>query len=228
MKETEDNRLAQIISQRFKELRLSKEDEKGKSYSCRRLAEEIGDEGYYSKINQIENGEKEPSIRDFKRYIKYFGVTFEYLTGISDVKSYKDEHFVENLGINKNCLENGALNYLKRLVENRDYEKLKVINTLLESKEGNKIIEILSYLMFDKDLTLSSNYYSSSLYNDKQVKMNEIIIIDKILDNNSKTLPLYLDSDRIKQILFEELKVNFKKIDKKERFKIKKAKSVSK
>lgn len=74
-----ENKTVKVTKVNFKNLRMSTQGKNGKPYSCRKLAEEMGDIGYYSKINQIENGEKEPSLRDYRRYMKYFDVTFEFL-----------------------------------------------------------------------------------------------------------------------------------------------------
>lgn len=129
------------IRKAFKALRENKtyNSIKDRCYTVRELASKMGDEKYYSRISQIENGHCMPSIADTVRYHNYFKVPYEYLMG--ETNNTKQE----NISINKVLgLTDEAIQTIKRF---STYSKtIDMFNVLLSGTNGTQFEGILFFL----------------------------------------------------------------------------------
>lgn len=130
------------LGEKYKNLRETKINKDGKPFSLRALAEAMGEPTYYGTIASIERGDKEPSIADIKKYYNYFkNVSLEYLSGLSDVKQYKNKENSNRLG-----LSDEVLNQLKKLKKHNEQKVLDTINIILRDKR--LLEELHSYIFF--------------------------------------------------------------------------------
>ena len=129
--------LAQSFGNRLKELRT----EIGKSQ--RDLSKEIGLSN--KTISDYEQGTRTPDIEIFKRIADYFGVSYEYLMGITDCRNKENLDIGLELG-----LDDKAIKQLKKMVSmlnnrHESYTKhinqLSIINFLLGNKCFNTFLD---------------------------------------------------------------------------------------
>jgi len=104
------------------------------------------------QISELENGKREPSIKELKAYSKYFKVPMEYLLGMSDSRYYENINIAGELG-----LSDEAISYLKdrqELQTKLDAPPMNtdVINLLLSTGEGLSLLNrIYLFLFFNPD-----------------------------------------------------------------------------
>ncbi len=91
------------INERLVNLRDSGEWEQTKVLKKKELAKELGI--CESRMSQIENGDKKPSIKELIAYHKYFNVPVDYLLGFTDSKQYENVSTSRELGLSDKAIE---------------------------------------------------------------------------------------------------------------------------
>lgn len=101
------------------------------------------------QISELENGKREPSIRELKAYSRYFKVPMEYLLGISDSRYYANINVVEELGLSDKSIENLQMfRIMQTKLEISPIREIEATNLLLGTKKGIKLLESLYSFLF--------------------------------------------------------------------------------
>jgi transcriptional regulator with XRE-family HTH domain len=90
------------IAKAFKGLRIEL-DTWGKECTQGELAKKI--DIMKPQISELENGKREPSIRELKAYSSYFNVPMEYLLGLKPNRHYENVDIGDKLGLSDDAID---------------------------------------------------------------------------------------------------------------------------
>lgn len=143
-----------------------------------------------TQISDLENGKREPSMTELKKYAKFFDTPMEYLLGITNSRKKKFSNsfdFSDKAGI---------------LIKRSQKFNLKidtVVNELLSTEEGYSLLSKLANYVYSEPAKI----LSTSKEDDQTIKiLNE--------DNTTEIITLE-DLENCKLINIQQLIIDFKK-----------------
>lgn len=186
-KKSFDEKELDIIHSRFRQLREKTETNYTPAISQRKLSKLIN--VTYSRICKLEsNDDTEPSLHELTAYSRYFNVSIDYLLGLSSESTLnvKTKEISKEIGISVDSIE--AIKQLKN-------SEKKVLNDILE----NSFLD-----------TLLSCFGDYLKYNPMSAENpNKIIWTDL-----ERKVSLYLTTDKIDNLLCNEILETLKKVKK--------------
>ena len=143
-----------------------------------------------TQISDLENGKREPSMTELKKYAKFFDTPMEYLLGITNSRKKKFSNsfdFSDKAGI---------------LIKRSKKFNLKIdtiVNELLSTEEGYSLLSKLANYVYSEP----SKILSTSKEDDQTIKiLNE--------DNTIETISIE-DIENCKLMNIQQLIIDFKK-----------------
>ncbi len=143
-----------------------------------------------TQISDLENGKREPSMTELKKYAKFFDTPMEYLLGITNSRKKKFSNsfdFSDKAGI---------------LIKHSKKFNLKIdtiVNELLSTEEGYSLLSKLANYVYSEP----SKILSTSKEDDQTIKiLNE--------DNTIETISIE-DIENCKLMNIQQLIIDFKK-----------------
>lgn len=203
------------VMNRIKELRTEK------GLSIEQLSDELKKSGVSispSSISKYERGARQPKIENWLGMANFFGVSIDYLQGLSDVKNIFD-HYHDRFSIDRTYIEKDLYNHFG--VSNEQEFK----NLLLKEYNESKYKEILEYFEISNILLSDKNNASSkylkklenSIKNTNEL-INFVYFIEQILDmflrassgNDHDSMMFY---NKLKKLVHEYIKADHSQID---------------
>lgn len=204
---------------RIKELRTEK------GLSIEQLSDELKKSGVSispSSISKYERGARQPKIENWLGMANFFGVSIDYLQGLSDVKNvfdhYHDRFSIDRTDIEKD-IEKELYNYFG--VSNEQEYKNLLLKEYNESKykKISEYFEISNILLSNKN-NASSKYLKkleNSIKNTNEL-INFVFFIEQILDmflrtssgNDQGSMMFY---NKLKKLVHEYSKADHSQID---------------
>ena len=127
------------------------------------------------QISELENGKREPTIRELKAYSQCFNVSMEYLLGLSQNKRHENIMIGKLLGLSDSAIDT-LRNWKKKKI---GYSFL--INTLISFGELFELLSMMDSYLFSKVIGFSATDYNG----EKSVETDSVMVRT---DNDGKLL----------------------------------------
>lgn len=167
------------LGEKFKGLREEILNDKGKVCTQRELAKIL--EIPYSRICDIEKGNRPASITELKAYKSYFNAPYEYMLGETENRHYENMLIGKDLGLSDDAIR--TLTEIKESCIMGNYDDCyKTLSDMIENADFIEALEMIHHLRVGSLDRKRGNEMTSEFLDDKYIYLGVRWKIEKLLN----------------------------------------------